>query len=57
MYYNYKSIDMATVKKPIDFPTKDAINIQTLATLENRSFGGQVRQLIQEALTHRTVKQ
>ena len=48
---------MATVKKPIDFPTKDAINIQTLATLENRSFGGQVRQLIQEALTHRTVKQ
>ena len=46
---------MATVKKPIDFQEADAINIQTLATLENRSFGGQVRQLIQEALTNRTV--
>ena len=47
---------MATVKKPIDFHTDMAINIQTLATLENRSFTGQVRQLIEEALTNREVK-
>ena len=48
---------MATVKKPIDFKTDMAINVQTLATLEERSFGGQVRQLIKEALTNREVKQ
>ena len=47
---------MATVKKPIDFQSEMAINIQTLATLENRSFGGQVRQLIQESLQNRKVK-
>ena len=47
---------METVKKPIDFQKDMAINVQTLATLENRSFGGQVRQLIQEALMNRKVK-
>jgi citrate lyase gamma subunit len=47
---------MATVKKPIDFQKDMAINVQTLATLEERSFGGQIRQLVKEALNHREVK-
>jgi hypothetical protein len=45
-----------SIKKPTAFKINMAINIQALADLEDRSFGGQVRQLIKEALTHREVK-
>ena len=47
---------MTRVKKLIDFPGDMAINIQTLATLEERTFVGQVRQLINESLITREVK-
>ena len=47
---------MTRVKKLIDFPSDMAINIQTLATLEERTFVGQVRQLLNESLTNRVVK-
>ena len=44
------------VKKLITMPKDLAINVQAIATLEDRSFNAQVRTLLNEALTNRTIK-
>ena len=44
------------VKKLIRMPKELAVNVQTFATLEKRSFNSQVLILLGEALTNRTVQ-
>jgi hypothetical protein len=44
------------IKKTIDLNKDLVVTISTFAQLENRSFNGQVRQLLDEALTNRTVQ-
>ncbi len=47
---------MDIIKRSIDFPKELMTDIETLRTLEERSFGGQVRVLLKEALNSRTVQ-
>ncbi len=47
---------MNIIKRSIDFPKELIINIETLRILEERSFGGQVRKLLKEALNNRQVE-
>ncbi len=47
---------MDIIKRSIDFPKELMTDIETLCTLEERSFGGQVRVLLKEALNSRTVQ-
>lgn len=47
---------MEQVKKTVDFPKDLAINIQAMATIEDRSFNAQVRHLIKLGMESKTLK-
>lgn len=46
---------MEQVKKSIDFPKDLAINIQAMATIEDRSFNAQVRHLIKVGMDSKSL--